>query len=197
MKALTVYCASSERLDPAFRDAARTLGAELARRSITLVYGGGRIGLMGEVARAAREHGGRVVGVITRKLIDLEQLDDECDEILIVDTMRERKQLLAERGDGFVVLPGGIGTYEEFFEVLVGRQLGDHLKPIGVVNVQMYFDPLIAMMEHGITHRFIRPALSGLFHVDPDPLRVVEHMLTDAPKPTDLRDTLPMHCDGE
>ena len=177
MKSLTVYCASSTHLDPDFHAPATLVGAELARRGITLVYGGGCVGLMGEIARAARAQGGKIIGIITKRLMDLEVADTACDELIVVNTMRARKKLLSERGDGFIILPGGIGTYEEFFETLVGRKLGEHSKPIGIVNSHGYFNPLIAMVEHGIEHRFIAPSLRELFHIDPDPMPVIDWLL--------------------
>lgn len=180
MTAITVYCASSTRLDAAFHDAAVVVGRALAERGVDLVYGGGSVGLMGEVARAAREHGGRTVGIITQTLVSRELADDACDELVVVDTMRERKRLLAERGDGFLVLPGGIGTYEEFFEILVGRKLGEHDKPIGVVNAHGYYNPLMAMIEHGREHGFIRDEMTEYTFLHPDALVVVDHLL-DAP----------------
>lgn len=176
MPAITVYCSSSTFLDPDFHGPAVELGVELARRDITLVYGGGSVGLMGEIARTCREGGGRVVGIITRKLVALEKADHACDELIVVDSMRERKRLLAERGDAFLVLPGGVGTYEEFFEILVGRHLQEHDKPIGVVNSHGYYNPLIAMLEHGIEHRFIQPSMREKFFIEPDPLTVVDRL---------------------
>jgi uncharacterized protein (TIGR00730 family) len=176
MTAITVYCASSINLDPAFHEAAACVGRELARRGIALVFGGGRVGLMGEVASAAREAGGQVIGVITEYLVEKEQADPRCDELVIVKTMRHRKRLLAERGDGFLVLPGGIGTYEEFFEALVGRKLREHRKPIGVVNCRGYYNPMIAMIEHGIEHGFIGEELHELAFVHPDPQPVLDHL---------------------
>ncbi|MCI0631218.1 MAG: TIGR00730 family Rossman fold protein [Phycisphaerales bacterium] len=177
MKSITVYCSSSTNLNDEFHAPALTVGTELARRGVTLVYGGGCVGLMGEISRAARGNGGRVVGIITRRLFDDERADQACDELIVVDTMRERKQLLADRGDGFLVLPGGVGTYEEFFEILVGRQLGEHAKPIGVVNSHGYYNPLIAMIEHGIERRFISDAIKEQFYIHPEPLTVIDWLL--------------------
>jgi len=176
MASVTVYCSSSTHLDPDFHEPAVIVGAELARRGITLVYGGGCVGLMGEIARAARAGGGRVIGIITRRLMDAERADHGCDELIVVETMRERKTLLAQRADGFLVLPGGIGTYEEFFEVLVARQLGEHDKPIGVINSHGYFNPLIAMIEHGIEHRFIKSGTRSRFFMHPEPRPVIDHV---------------------
>lgn len=177
MKAITVYCSSSSHLDPDFHEPAVIVGSEFAKRGITLVYGGGCVGLMGEIARAARAYSGRVVGIITKRLMDAEVADHACDELLVVDTMRERKKLLEERGDGFLILPGGIGTYEEFFEILVGRQLGEHSKPIAVLNSHGYFNPLIAMIEHGMEHRFIKPNVREMFRIDPEPSALIEWLV--------------------
>jgi uncharacterized protein (TIGR00730 family) len=174
MKSLTVYCASSEDIDPAYRLAARAVGEVLGERGISLVFGGGRVGLMGEVARAARGKGGRVVGVITKFLMDIEQGDPDCDEMLVVETMRERKRILVDRSDGFLVLPGGVGTYEEFFETLVGRQLMEHNKPIGIINTNNFFDPLLALFEHGEKANFIRPETRDLFVVGDEPGAVID-----------------------
>jgi len=176
MNAITVYCAASRRLDQAFHDVAEQAGGEIARRGLQLVYGGGSVGLMGEVARAARAAGARTLGIITETLVTMEQADEECDELIVVDTMRERKRLLTERGDAFLVLPGGIGTYEEMFEVIVGRKLGEHDKPIGVVNSHGYYNPFVAMIEHGIEHGFIGDAMHELAFVHPNPVAVLDHL---------------------
>lgn len=177
MTALTVYCSSSTALDPQFHSVAQRLGSELGRRGITLVYGGGSVGLMGELARAAQAAGGCVIGVITRFLVGLEKGHSACDEYIVVDTMRERKRLMTERGDAFLILPGGLGTYEEFFEILVARHLREHDKPIGVVNSHGYYNPLIAMIEHGIEHRFIGRDMYELFRIDPDPIVVLDQLV--------------------
>lgn len=192
MRSVTVYCSSSTSLEPHFAAAARTVGVELARRGLTLVYGAGSIGLMGETARAAKGAGGRVVGIITQQLLDLEQGWTGCDELIVVDSMRERKRLLEERGDAFLVLPGGLGTYEEFFEILVGRYLQNHAKPIGVVNDHGYYDPMMAMIDHGIEHRFIRPAVKDLLAIDGDAVRAIERLLSAEANAPSLSDCLPM-----
>lgn len=156
---ITVYCSSSGALEPHFAEGARTVGAAIAAAGLTMVYGGGSAGLMGETARTCKAGGGRVIGVITAKLDELEHGWRGCDELQIVETMPERRTRMMDLADGYVVLPGGLGTYEEFFEVLVARQLGDHDAAIVIVNHDGYYDPLIAMIEHGITHKFIRPAI--------------------------------------
>lgn len=156
---ITVYCSSSGALEPHFAEGARTVGSDLAAAGLTMVYGGGSAGLMGECARAAKAAGGRVIGIITGKLDALEHGWRGCDELEIVESMPERRTRMMDLADGYVVLPGGLGTYEEFFEVLVSRQLGDHSAPIVIVNHDGYYEPLIAMIEHGIKHNFIRPAI--------------------------------------
>jgi uncharacterized protein (TIGR00730 family) len=176
MSAITVYCASSDHLDESFHAPAARFGAEVGRRGITLVYGGGSVGLMGEIARAARAAGGRTVGVITQLFVDLERADPECDEMIVVETMRERKRLLMEHADAFAMLPGGIGTYEEFFETLVARQIGEHQKPIGIMNTNGYFDPLIDLLTHGAEHRFIHEPMLDVLAIDESPIAVLERM---------------------
>ena len=156
---ITVYCSSSGALEPHFAEGARTVGSDLAAAGLTMVYGGGSAGLMGECARSAKAAGGRVIGIITGKLDALEHGWRGCDELEIVESMPERRTRMMNLADGYVVLPGGLGTYEEFFEVLVSRQLGDHSAPIVIVNHDGYYEPLIAMIEHGIKHNFIRPAI--------------------------------------
>lgn len=195
MPAITVYCSSSTHLDPDFHAPATIVGRELAHRGVTLVYGGGCVGLMGEIAAAARDAGGTTIGIITKRLMELELGDPRCDELVVVDTMRERKRLLEARGDGFLILPGGIGTYEEFFEILVGRQLGEHDKPIAVLNSHGYYNPLIAMIEHGIEHRFIPEAVKELFLITPDAVSAVEWLLNPPPLEVDLRKLRGMKVD--
>lgn len=193
MKSVGVYCASSQNLDKCFHDAAKIIGKGIAKRNLTLVYGGGCIGLMGEVATVAEEHGGEVVGVITHKLVAHEQANERCDELIVVDTMQERRTLMMQKSDAFIVMPGGIGTYEEFFEVLVGRQLGDHTKPVGIVNVDGYFNPLLEMLEHGIERNFMRPALRQLMFIDPCPEAVLTFISSDSINQPSPEDILPMH----
>ncbi|MEC9372650.1 MAG: TIGR00730 family Rossman fold protein, partial [Planctomycetota bacterium] len=130
IRSVTVYCASSATIDPSYGMVAIELGRRIAESGRALVYGGGSVGLMGHIARSTREHGGRVIGVITERLRDAELLDPDNHENIVVPTMRERKSILESRGDAFIVLPGGVGTLEEFFEILVGRLLGEHNKPI-------------------------------------------------------------------
>lgn len=174
LRSVTVYCSSSPHLEAHFAETARRLATAIASRGATLVYGGGGIGLMGEIARAAKAAGGRVEGIITTRFIALEQGWDGCDEMVVVETMRERKRQLAERADAFVILPGGLGTLEEFFEILVARQIGEHRKPIGIVNDRGYYDPLLSLIDHSIEHRFVKARMRQLLHVHPDPVAVLE-----------------------
>ena len=197
MKSLTVYCASSTQLEPAFHRAADLVGTGLASRGLSLVYGGGCIGLMGEVATSAAKGGALVTGVITHKLVKHEQANNKCDELIVVDTMQERRTIMMDRGEGYLILPGGVGTYEEFFEVLVGRQLGDHTKPIGIVNVNGYFDPLVDMLEHGIEHQFIRPALRKLLFIDACPDAVLDYIVEHKGEKLPPSAILPMHSSND
>ncbi|MGH3329287.1 MAG: TIGR00730 family Rossman fold protein [Streptomycetales bacterium] len=147
MPAVCVYCASSEGIDGRYTDLAARVGTELAQRGHTLVSGGGRVSCMGAVARAARRCGARTVGVIPRVLIDWEIADEDCDELVVTDDMRERKGEMERRSDGFLALPGGLGTLEELFEIWVGRVLGLHVKPLVVVNADGFYDHLRAQVD--------------------------------------------------
>lgn len=177
MQSMTVYCAASSSIDPKFQSAAEAAGQALAERNIELIYGGGSVGLMGVVARSCKEAGGRVTGVITKRLLNAEQGWNGCDELLVVDTMRERKRIMMERGEGFLVLPGGIGTYEEFFETFVARLLEEHHAPIGILNDHGYFDPLIQILEHGVEHRFITAPTMALVHFGDEPISLIETLV--------------------
>jgi len=144
-----VYCASSDRVDSRFHDAATELGEWIAAGRHTLVYGGGSVGLMGTLARAVHARHGKVAGYIPRRLQEIEgRAYDIADELVVTETMSERKRGMYTRADAFVILPGGIGTLEEFFEVLTLRKLGYHAKPIVVVNLLNFFDPLLALLRH-------------------------------------------------
>lgn len=195
--AVTVYCSSSNDLRGEYVSVAEAIGAGLARSGRTLVYGGGRVGLMGAASRACRAGGGRVVGIITERLKRAEQLDPENHENIVVGTMRERKALLESRGDAMIVLPGGLGTLEEFFEILVGRLLGEHGKPIIMVNSAdpdapgRYYDPLIAMFDHMIRSRFARRGVMTLFDVCDTPEEALGRLdsLERRPFPSEIAET--------
>jgi uncharacterized protein (TIGR00730 family) len=157
-------------------DTAREVGALLARRGVALVYGGARRGLMGAAADAALAEGGRVVGVIPHGLWAREIAHTGLSELLVVDTMHERKALMTERADAFVMLPGGAGTLEEFFEAWTWAQLGIHDKPCGVLNVGGYFDPLLAMLDHMVEERFVPLAHRQMILVDEQPARLLARL---------------------
>ena len=157
MRRICVYCGSSPGRDPAYRQAAEALGALLAERGIGVVYGGGRVGLMGQAADAALAAGGRVYGVIPQKLCDLEVGHTGLTELFVVDSMHARKMLMAQLSDAFIALPGGFGTLEELFEVVTWCQLGYHQKPVGVLDVAGYYTPLLTFIDHAQATGFIRP----------------------------------------
>ncbi|SCW73743.1 hypothetical protein SAMN02927924_02498 [Sphingobium faniae] len=162
MKRLAVYCGSATPADPAFAAAARQVGLGLARRGIGIVYGGGRLGLMGTLADAALEAGGQVIGVIPEALVQAEVAHHGCTELRIVQTMHQRKALFTDLSDGFVTLPGGVGTMDELWEAISWAQLGYHAKPVGLLNVNRFYDPLIAFYRQMVEVGFIRPAHAGI-----------------------------------
>ncbi len=155
---IAVFCGSARGDDPVHAEAARALGRGLAGRGIGVVYGGGRVGLMGELAESALAAGGQVHGVIPQKLRDLEVAHTGLTELFVVDSMHARKMLMASLSDAFIALPGGFGTLEELFEVVTWCQIGYHQKPVGLLNVAGYYDPLLAFVDHAAAAGFIRPA---------------------------------------
>ncbi len=152
---LCVYCGSRPGNDLRFADAARAVGSWIGRHGGQLVYGGGHNGLMGVVADATQAAGGRVIGVIPQALVDKEAANRRCDELHIVQNMHERKAMMAERADAFLALPGGIGTFEELFEVWTWRQLGYHAKPLGLLNVAGYYDAMLSFLQNSVGHGFM------------------------------------------
>ena len=152
---LAVYCGSRDGSEPAFLSAAEATGHWIGSHGGQLVYGGGNTGLMGCIARACQAAGGRVVGVMPQALVDREVANNNCDELIVVQTMHERKQIMADRADAFLALPGGIGTFEEFFEIWTWRQLGYHNKPVGLLNVNRYYDPLLQFIAHAVDSKFM------------------------------------------
>jgi hypothetical protein len=156
MTAIAVYCASSTRIDPAYVRLAADLGTELARRGHVLITGGGSVSMMGAVGRAARAAGGHTIGVIPRHLVLMEVADHESDELVLVDTMRERKAEMDRRADAFVTLPGGIGTFEEFFEVWTAGTLGMHAKPVVVLDPDGFYAPLWTWLDQLAERGFVR-----------------------------------------
>ena len=166
MRSVCVFCGASSGHDPAYALAARRFGEVLAQRGIELVWGAGNVGLMGVVADAVLSHGGRAVGVIPDFMVERELAHTAASEILIVDSMHARKAAMAERADAFVALPGGFGTLDELFEILTWAQLHIHSKPIGLLNVQGFFDPLLAMVRHMSREGFITARHLALLHED-------------------------------
>ena len=175
-KRLCVFCGSSHGANPAYAEAAKTAGNELARRGIGLVYGGGNVGLMGVIADAVLAAGGGVIGVIPEALMAKEVGHRGLPDLRVVKTMHERKALMAELSDGFVALPGGIGTFEEFFEIVTWAQLGLHSKPCALLNVNGFYDPLLRLMDHAIAERFVKPKQRDLVLVEADFSRLLDRM---------------------
>jgi uncharacterized protein (TIGR00730 family) len=157
-----VFCGSNGGADPAYLEAATAVGRSLAQRGLRLVYGGAHVGMMGVLANAAIEAGGEVTGVIPRQIVDLEVAHEAVPDLRIVDSMHERKALMADLSDAFVALPGGIGTLEELFEVYTWAHLGLHRKPLGLLDVMDYYRPLEAMLDHAVEQRFLRPETRAL-----------------------------------
>lgn len=169
IRTVCVYCGASPGRRAAYSDAARALASVLVERGIGLVYGGGRVGLMGAIADAVLEAGGHVTGVIPRALASKEVAHDGLSELIVSESMHARKTVMAERADAFIALPGGIGTLEELFEVWTWSQLGFHQKPCGVLNVDGYFDALIGFIDHAVKERYLRPSHRDILLVDRDP----------------------------
>ena len=178
---ICVYCGASDGARPVYATTARALGAEMARRGIGLVYGGGSVGMMGAVARAVRAGGHSVLGVIPAPLTPKEVSGAPIGELEIVDSMHARKARMVDLADAFIALPGGFGTLEELLETITWHQLGIHSKPIGLLNVEGYFDPLVAMIDHCIAQGFIRPSYADLLVVSPDPVDLLERMQRHEP----------------
>ena len=165
LKSVCVYCGSCPGDDQAFIETGRKLGQTMAAEGVELVFGGGDVGIMGATANAVVEGGGRVTGIIPKFLRDVEIPSERIQELIITDSMHERKHDMYERSDAFVVLPGGIGTLEEVIEMISWAQLRQHAKPIVLVSVNNYWDPFFALLDHVIHHGFARPEIRGLYHV--------------------------------
>ncbi len=168
MQRVCVFCGSSPGADPLYMQVAQGVGALLAQRGIGLVYGGAQVGLMGAVADGALSAGGDVIGVIPHSLVRKEVAHSGLGDLRIVSSMHERKALMSDLSDGFLALPGGCGTFEEFFEVVTWAQIGIHRKPCALLNVAGYYDPLLDLLHHAVAERFVRPEHLGLVLVDTD-----------------------------
>jgi uncharacterized protein (TIGR00730 family) len=168
IRSVCVYCGSAGAVDQRYRTAAEEIGRSLAAAGIALVFGGGRIGLMGIAADAALAVGGQVIGVIPAALRDRELAHQGVSELVVVDTMHDRKRVMAERADAFAVLPGGIGTLDEMFEMLTWRQLGLHDKPIFLIDVAGYWQPLRVLLDHIVEQRFAKSLVPRLVEIVPN-----------------------------
>jgi uncharacterized protein (TIGR00730 family) len=173
IRRLAVFCGSNPGARPEYMEAARSLGRLLSRHGIGVVYGGSSVGLMAAIADTMMDELGDVIGVIPRMLVEREVANTTLTDLRIVESMHERKALMAELSDGFVALPGGVGTLEEFFEVWTWGQLGMHTKPCGLLNVSGYFDPLLEFLDHAVTEKFVRDVHRSMVIVDSDPERLL------------------------
>jgi uncharacterized protein (TIGR00730 family) len=186
MRRVCVFCGSNVGRQPAYAEAAQAMGALLAKRGIGLVYGGGNVGLMGVVADAVLDRGGEVIGVIPQALANREVAHTGVTSLHIVDSMHTRKAMMAELSDAFVAMPGGVGTFEEFFEAVTWTQLGVHRKPCGLLNVNGFYSPLAAFVDQAVTEGFIKPVHRAAIVVDSDPARLLDTLATirlpDVPK---------------
>jgi uncharacterized protein (TIGR00730 family) len=181
MQRICVFCGSSTGGRPTYAALARTVGTELAQRKLGLVFGGGRVGLMGAIADAALAAGGEVIGVIPRALATKELAHERVTELHVVDSMHARKAKMAELSDGFIALPGGLGTLEELFEVLTWAQLGMHSKPVGLLDADDYYAPLLHFLDHARDHGFVRPEHRGLLLGARSPAALLAAMATWRP----------------
>ena len=177
---ICVYCGSRPGTEPAFAEAARQVGLWIAQNKGQLVYGGGHNGLMGMMADACLQAGGRVVGVIPKALVEKEWAHSGCSELHVVENMHERKSLMAERADAFLAMPGGIGTFEEFFEVWTWRQLGYHDKPVGLLNIQGYYDKLLAFLSTSVQQGFMNAEQMHLIRSGTNTESLLKSLVTEA-----------------
>jgi hypothetical protein len=177
---ICVYCGSRPGLDVEFAAAAAAVGSWIGGHGGQLVYGGGRTGLMGMVAQATLQAGGRVVGIIPKALVEKELAEQRCDELHIVGTMHERKRMMAERADAFLALPGGIGTLEELFEAWTWRQLGYHDKPVGLLNIAGYYDKLLEFLRSSVEQQFMGDWQMTLIREDADPAALLRELVQSA-----------------
>jgi len=176
LRRICVFCGSNSGIDSSYSDAAVSLGRLLAKRSINLVYGGGNIGLMGVLADAVLDEGGKVIGVIPESLMAKEVGHNGLTELRIVNSMHERKALMSDLSDGFIAMPGGFGTFEEFCEVVTWSQLGIQSKPCGLLNVEGYYDSLLRLFDHAVREGFLRKENRQLVLEDRDPEQLLEKL---------------------
>jgi uncharacterized protein (TIGR00730 family) len=178
-----VFCGARAGARPEYAEAAEALGRAVAERGLTLVYGGGRVGLMGTIADAALARGGRVLGVIPAALANKEVAHDGVSELRVVASMHARKAMMAEESDAFIALPGGFGTFEELFEIVTWAQLGIHAKPIGVLNVAGFFDAMLALIDHSVKEGFVGFGGRHLITAAPDVATLLDRLTDEHPAP--------------
>ncbi|MFP6559729.1 TIGR00730 family Rossman fold protein [Paraburkholderia sp. B3] len=176
MKAVCVYCGSSHGVSPVYTEAARAFGRALVAADLGLVYGGGKVGLMGVIADTVMAEGGRAIGVIPELLVNKEVGHEGLSELHVVPDMHHRKKMMADLSDAFVAMPGGAGTLEELFEVYTWAQLGYHHKPVAVLNIDGFYDPLIALLRHTVREGFMRQTYFDLLQVDSEPAALIEKL---------------------
>ena len=176
MKAVCVYCGSSNGARPVYAEAAKAFGRALVEADMSLVYGGGRVGLMGLIADEVLANGGRAVGVIPELLLKKEVGHTDLTELHVVPDMHERKKKMADLSDAFVAMPGGVGTFEELFEVYTWAQLGYHQKPVALLDVDGYYDPLLSMLQHTVEEGFMRRAYLDMLQVAADPAAMIDKL---------------------
>ena len=177
---ICLYGAASPTIDKEYIERVEALGREMALRGHSLVFGGGGNGLMGAAARGVKEKGGHILGVIPRFFDEenVEEIFSECDELIMPETMRERKQLMEDNAEAFIIVPGGIGTFEEFFEILTLKQLCRHKKPIGIYNIRGYYNELVLSMEAAMQKGFIRENCAELYYLTEDPEELLSYIET-------------------
>ena len=181
MKSIAVYCGASLGADPLYADAARALGQVLVEHNIALVYGGGKVGLMGVIADEVLRLGGEATGVIPRALVEREVGHAGLTRLFVVKDMHERKAMMADLSEGFIAMPGGMGTLEELFEMVTWAQLGIHAKPIGLLNVNGFYDGLRAFVGHQVAEGFVRPEHEDLMIADSDPDQLIQRLRAVVP----------------
>ncbi len=181
IRRLAVFCGSNPGARPDYVAAARALGTLLAQRGIGVVYGGSSVGLMAALADAVQDELGDVIGVIPRMLVEREVANKSLTDLRVVESMHERKALMAELADGFIALPGGIGTLEEFFETWTWAQLGMHAKPCGILNVAGYYDSMLQFLDHAVAERFVRDVHRAMVIVESDPEKLLSRFASYEP----------------
>lgn len=185
---ICVYGASSDSIEKIYHDTAYSLASTMAKRGHTLVYGGGGNGVMGAAARGAYDSGGAIIGIAPTFFTVDGVLYDKCTEFIYTETMRERKQILENRSDAFIVAPGGLGTFDEFFEILTLKQLERHNKPIAIYNVNGYYDHMLRMLELTAENNFMKPKSLELFKCFDDEIKMLEYIENYDEKPMDIRE---------